>query len=320
AKLLVLRATVLRDVAQAYYNVLRAEQSVEVLRNSLAVQEERVRDIRGRQRAGVARPLDVSLIESQAAETRTTLIRALRDVENARSILSFLIDADARDGALTDKFDLPVDAPSLEQFFQLALAQRQDLLAAIANIDAARRAVDEAVGQYYPSVSLDVDYFLSRQSTPTESDWSALLRANLPIFSAGRIQADVRTAWSRLHQAALAENLTRRQVIQDVEVAYQNVASSGETLAELQVQLAAQQEALRQAEASYNAGLGTNLERLVAQDALLTTQLELANEQYDQKVFYLNLQRAAGRLGTDPATPLVVAPTTRVSDDAHVHR
>jgi len=70
-------------------------------------------------------------------------------------------------------------------------------------------------------------------------------------------------------------------------------------------------------------GVGTNLERLVAQDRLLSTQLQITSERYDQKVFYLSLLRAVGALSirlpgepaptTQPSTtlPSTTQPTTR---------
>ncbi len=75
ALLLDLQQTILINVAQAYYQVLTSERSVQVLLNSVAVQNERVRDMEGRQRAGVARPLDVAQNQAQAAATRVQLIQ-----------------------------------------------------------------------------------------------------------------------------------------------------------------------------------------------------------------------------------------------------
>jgi len=45
-------------------------------------------------------------------------------------------------------------------------------------------------------------------------------------------------------------------------------------------------------------GLATNLERLIAQDQLLTAQLQYVSEQFTRKVSYLNLLRATGSLRT----------------------
>ena len=53
---------------------------------------------------------------------------------------------------------------------------------------------------------------------------------------------------------------------------------------------------MAQAEETYNVGLSTNLERLTAQDQLLTAQLGLASEQFDHKFFYLVLLRTTGEM------------------------
>ncbi len=58
----------------------------------------------------------------------------------------------------------------------------------------------------------------------------------------------------------------------------------------------AAEEALRQAEAAYGAGLGTNLERVTAQDQLLSAQLRAAREEFTAKLAYLAAMRASGVL------------------------
>ena len=136
----------------------------------------------------------------------------------------------------------------------------------------------------------------SRGKAPPATANGRRCSAHLPIFSAGIIEQDVRDAWSRLRQAKYAESLTRRQVIQDVRIAYDDFASSRKRLQELQTQLTAAREALAQAEDQYRAGLATNLERVVAQDQYLSAQLQLTSERYDNRVFYLALLRACGTI------------------------
>jgi hypothetical protein len=53
---------------------------------------------------------------------------------------------------------------------------------------------------------------------------------------------------------------------------------------------------MRQADAAYSAGLGTNLERLIAQDQLLSAQLALTEKQFGHIVDYLRLMRSVGML------------------------
>ena len=294
--LLDFREALLLQAARAYYDVLRAERLVSVFQSSVAVQEERLRDIRGRQQVGFARPLDVAQIEAQASETRVSLLDVLSQVTVARSALAFLTGAEVDASPLTDGFEVPSTAPSLDEFLALAMSLRQDLAAAEAAARAARIDVDAEIGRYYPTVSLNLDYFLTRDTVPTDRDWTGLLAINLPIFSAGRIDADVREAWSQFRQRVLDYSLVRRQIRRDIEIAYEELAASGRRMEELEYQLRAATEALRQAEAAYQAGLGTNLERISAQDQLLSAEVGLASEAFNRKVAYLAVLRATGAL------------------------
>lgn len=307
--LLDLRESLLLDVAQVYYRVLRAERLAVVLENSVAVQQERVRDMLSRQRVGVVRPLDVAQTEAQLSQTRVLLLNAQSSVQTGRATLAFLTGAEVKTSPLTDEFKLPEQPRTLDELMTLAAVQRQDLAAAAAAAEGARREVDVAIGQYAPLIGLNLDYFLSRDSLPDDRDWTGLLVANIPIFSGGRIEADVREAWSRFRQAVLFYSLLRRQIRQDVEVSLEDVRTSILRMAELREQLRAAQEALRQAESAYKAGLGTNLERVTAQDEVLNAELLLTSEEYEQKVFYLAAYRAVGAIteGTSgrtlPSTP-----------------
>jgi len=240
-------------------------------------------------------------------------------VLNGRTTLAFLIGAAVEKSPLIDQAPLSEASAPLSRLQDDAVQHRQDLLAARAAVEASKFDVNAAIGRYFPSVSFNVNYFLQRESLPSESRWNAILSANLPIFSGGILEADLRLAWSLLRQARLLESLTERQVLQDVAIAHENLLASQDRFRELEVQLKAAEEALLQADQSYRAGLGTNLERLVAQDRLLSTQLQLNSERFDQKVFYLALQRAIGRLSIrlpgeplPPATqPAATQPSTR---------
>jgi outer membrane protein len=302
AVLLDVKASVLLDVAQAYYQVLRAEHTVEVLANSLALQEERVRDVEAQNQVGIARTLDVAQAAAQAANTRVALVQAKSNVHNARAALAFAIGAEAAqgvlavDGELADDFQVPAEVEPLETIEERALVQRQDFIAAQDHVHATLEAVDIAVGQYYPSVSLNLSYFLYRETLPNDSLWAALISANIPIFTWGKIHADVRSAWSVFRQAKLAESQLHRRIQEEVQTSYENLATSKSRLVELETQLKAAQEAFDQASDLVKFGRATNLERLIAQDQLLLAQLQFTSEQFTLKVAYLELERLSGAL------------------------
>jgi outer membrane protein TolC len=81
-----------------------------------------------------------------------------------------------------------------------------------------------------------------------------------------------------------------------LEQGVRDLTASQERVAELKIQLNAAAEAFRQADASYRAGRGTNLERVTAQDTQLQAELSLVTEEIDQKLLRLQLLQGAGLL------------------------
>jgi outer membrane protein TolC len=295
SELLYEQELLLVDTAAVFFQVLRSESSVSVLESSLQLQDERFRDARGRVEVGLASPLVASQTEAQIAGTRTTLISARADVVQSRSRLALLTAEPVQGASLADDFTPPA-LPTLDEMLGAARVSRDDLKAAEDAVAAARHDVDVAIGQYLPSISLNLDVFLYRESVPDTRTWDALLVANIPIFSAGRIEQDVRTAWSNLRTALLARSYLERLIRSQVEQAYSAVQASADRLSQLRVQVAAARQALIQAEESYKAGLATNLDRITAQDALLQSQLQLVSEEYDRKLLHLTLLQRAGQL------------------------
>lgn len=315
-QLLEAQESLLFDVADVYYSVLRAEAQVRVLEGSLQVQGERLRDTQGREKAGTARPLDVSQTAAQYAATRVQLIEAKRLVGDGRATLAYLTDRPVQQSPLSDQFTPGAAIAPINVLIETASRYRSELAAAERSIAAAQRDVRVAVGQYYPQVTIDFSAFLYRESVPDARTWESLLAVSFPIFSGGRIDADVRTAWSFLREAQLVETQTRRRITQELDQSIRNLTASADRIAELQVQLKAATDAFTQADASYKAGLGTNLERVTAQDAKLQAELALATETIDQKVLWLSLLRSCGTLREtmlDVREDETAAPTTQTA-------
>lgn len=301
--LLDLQSTVLLNVAQAFYAVLRSERQVEVLTRALATEEARLADVEARLEHGLATKLAVAQTRAQVDQTRVVLLVAQSDVKNGRTTLARVVGLPTIQQPLEDSLAVPESVAPEPELEQEALARRRDLAAARSAIEAARHGVDAAVSQYYPSITLDVNAFLFRESYADASRWNALLSANLPIFTAGRIEAEVRIAWSLLRQAALDESALRRFVLHDVATAWENLDASRRRITALEDAVAAATEALDRANDAFSLGLAVNLDVLAAQDALRQAELALAGARFDRSVFHLDLRRAIGDLPAreDPA-------------------
>jgi outer membrane protein len=316
ALLLDLQATLLLSVADTYYQVLRAEASAKVLEDSLALRHEQVRDMQARVETGIARRLDLAQAQADESATRVALIQAQSDGRNARATLAFLVGVPAIGGPLNDDLEAPEPqaTPSAEEFERQAMEHRQDLIAARHAVDVAQYGVNIAVGEYYPSVSASFSYLL--YTNPMSALlWSSAISGDVPIFTGGQIHADVRSAWSRFRQAGLNLSHLTRQVHEEVTIDSGNLLISDQKIDELHITVAAAQRAFDLADQTYKLGSATNLDRLTAQNQLLGAQLSLTNEQYNKKVFYLDLLRASGQLvdrvkekGAAPSSPTSAPP------------
>ncbi len=183
------------------------------------------------------------------------------------------------------------------------------MLAAWADADAARLVVDAAIGQYAPSIAINLDYFLARAPDDSLPALASLVSVRVPIFSAGAIEAGVRSAWSVFRERVLAYRLRTREATRDVDVALHRLVASRGLVQELSTQVRVAQSAVELAEAAYAAGLGTNLERVVAQDDLLNAELQRVVAEFDLKIASLELQRACGLLSHHAlASPLPALP------------
>jgi multidrug efflux system outer membrane protein len=291
------RETILLQVVQSYYTCLTDEHQVRVYENSVNFKAEKVRDQEARLKLGGVRPLDVATSQSDLSSTRVSLIQARTAAGNARSALARLMGVSSVDGPLTDTFEPPVDVPGIERWQVTAKQRRQDLLAAARATEAARLRVEGAIREYFPSVTINFNYFLYNDPT-SSAVWTAGLTGNIPIFSALSIEADVRNAWSAYRQSGLSESQTRRQVSDDVNEGYANLLDARNQIRELEVEVAAAKNAADLAERSYRLGSDSNLDRLTQQDNLLTAELSLVTERFSEKSAYLNLLRASGELAS----------------------
>lgn len=319
-----LREALLLEAARAYYETLRAERLSSVLESSVAAQIERLDEAKARNEAGFARPLDVAQIEALVSRTRAQRISAEGQAREARSVLTVLTNAELAGSALSDGFEVPAETPRLEDLLVLAERHRQDMLAARQAAAAARLDVDAAISQFSPAITINLDYFLARGPDESAAAIASLIAVRVPIFSAGRIEAEVRSAWSVFRERVLEYRLRAREVRRDVEVAWSQLRASQLRIAELQTQVSVARETLELAEAAYDAGLGTNLDRVTAQDELLNAELAAVTEDFNAKIASLAIRRACGLLSAELAgasLPVVrdeerIAPESPVLDRA----
>ena len=271
-------------VATTYLNVLGDEAQLDVVKQTLGTREESQRLTKLRFDNGASSELDFRQAQSLTEAARVTLAQLKRQRVLDENALTLLVGQPLPAGWLATTpaartleqtvlmAELPAGLPSdlLTQRPDIRAAEQQ-LLATNANIGAARAA-------FFPRISLTGGY----GSTSSELSglfkagtygWSFAPQITLPIFDAGRNQAN-------LEVAKVNKDIAVAQYEKAIQTAFREVADALGGRAALAEQFSAQQ-AQAEAEAArfklsdlrYRNGIASFLDALDAQRSLFSVRL-----------------------------------------------
>lgn len=288
------------EVAREYLTLLDLDNQLDVSRRTLETRRESLRVVKARFEGGITSASDLRQAESNysgAEAAIAALERARSQAENAMSILvgrnpGPVVRAPGAVAMATPP-QLPAGMPSsLLERRPDVLAAEQQLLSADASIDAARKA-------YFPAISLTG--FLGFASPALKdlfedgrSAWSVSPAITLPIFTAGRLSANVEAAEAQQRIAVEQYRKTLRNAFREVDdalVAYQRYLEQREALARV---VTANRERARLADLRYRNGVAIYVEVLLAQQQAYESELQLSQANRGVHESVVNLYTALG--------------------------
>jgi multidrug efflux system outer membrane protein len=275
----VVRLSLVSQVAQAYFDLRSLDRQLEIARRTLASREESLELVTKRFRGGVVSELDVQQAESEAAVAAASvpnLEQLIVQQENALSILLGHNPEDISRGRSVFEVavpDVPVGLPST------LLVRRPDILAAEQSLVAANARIGAARAEYFPRISLTgLLGFESRELSDWFSRgsriWQVAGGATAPIFTAGRIGANVDVATAQQQQSLYDYLLTIQTSFREVEDALIAIRKIREQQMAQDRQIRAFDRTLRLANLRYENGYSSYLEVLDAQRNLFNAELQ----------------------------------------------
>jgi outer membrane protein TolC len=120
--------------------------------------------------------------------------------------------------------------------------------------------------------------------------------ATLPIFTSGRIQAEIRNADLEKRRAIETQRGVEAAISYQVVAAKTNLTASRSALAVAQRATALAHEELVQAEHRFNVGVANNIELVTAQQSLATADASEIASDYLYRQATVDLYRALGRV------------------------
>lgn len=217
------RLLVVTDVASNYFTLVGALRQLDNVRAISAAQDETLRLVSARQRAGLATSFDVERTQTEASTARATIppLETLAAVSRHR--IAVLIGDQAFNASSIVPSRNDPTVPSAHPGQPAALLQRRpDLLAAQAQLVAANARRQQAAAEWFPRLFLGAVY--GRESLDVNGiDFGAARFSNvaallaMPVFNAGRTQAINDIAESAQREAVVRYEDAIVRALEDVE-------------------------------------------------------------------------------------------------------
>jgi len=286
---------VIFQVEQAYYLLIGVEALVRINEQALKNIETALDAARRRRESGLATVADVYRTETQVAQAQLTLTRSRGEFEKARGQLATVVGVPINNSLRV----LPLSTPpqtglvvsSVGEYLEIRKAARPDLLAAEAQVRAARATATATAKAGRPSIevtgsSASTEYHPDR---PLARSHTVMLNVRIPIFTGFKDTYSVRQAEALAAQAEAARDTLYRQSALEVWQAYYDLQTARSGIISTEAQVKSAEQTAEATLARYRGGFGTILD-------LITAQQDETNARTQQIQSYLDWYTVLARL------------------------
>lgn len=303
----VVAADVTLEIAQAYWTLVTARDTVLVIDQSLERTDAWVRDVQARLDVGLVSPHEVLTARAQRARHQVQRIQAAHAASAAERELARLVGVPGQSiDPVSPVGEAPADIGALAakpaaDVLALARDTRAERGAFTARQSAFRSAAEAAMAARRPQVaaiaalepSRPNNRFVPRQNE-WRTSWDVGVTVTWSLWDGGRAKADRAAAEAqaqalghRLEEFDARVGVEVESRLMDIEAGRAAIAASGEAIA-------AATEAHRVLQERYASGVASSTEVLDAQVALLEATLERTRLQASLRMSEARLRRAVG--------------------------
>jgi multidrug efflux system outer membrane protein len=275
-------------------------RQLETVRAISAAQDETLRLVTARHRAGLATQFDVERAQTDAARARAAIPPLETAVAVSRHRIAVLIGDQAFNAArIAPSRDEPVAPPARAGQPAALLERRPDLLAARAQLDAANARRREARAEWFPRLFLGA-LFGNGHVEVNDFDLGSARYTNvaalltLPIFNAGRTQAINEIAEARQSESVLRYEDAISRALEDVENALAALGNERQRADSLAAAAASAEAAFGRAQSLYNRGQIDLLPLLDAQRQRLLVRVSANDSRTQLLLDSVHLYKALG--------------------------
>ncbi len=296
-----LRLSLVAEVARAYLTLLADQEILAITEETLRSEEKSYALVEQRANEGIATQLALAQARTGLETARANLAIYRRQLAQDRNGLSLLIggpipDLAADKQALSTRQPFPALPAAMSS---QVLLQRPDILAAEHVLIGAHASIGSARAAFFPTISLTANAGVMSAELGDLFDggfgiWTFSPSISLPIFTAGRLQAQLDVAALRRESSVAGYEKAIQTAFREVADALVAQQTYGEELTARKANLAANQDYSRLAGNRYKEGLDSYLALLDAQRSLYAARQGYVNLKLAQLVNQVTLYRVLG--------------------------
>ena len=313
-------ADTLLSVRLAYYDILLAAEQIKVNEASVNLLEKELEDQQSRYDAGTVPHFNVLRAKVSVANARPPLIQAQNNYRIAKNnlcnLLGYNLPRDVWDNiplSLTDALDAAPYPVNLSDALQQALAKRSELVDLRKTEELQKLNITDASSGYKPNLQLFAGYnWLNRQfgdpvinppnppTYPTPGldqyldGWNAGAQLSWDIFDGLLTHGKVVQAKALHEKSKTAVDEEARNIELEVRTAYSDFLEAQEVLESQKTVQTEAEESLREANARADAGTGTQLDVLDAENSLTQARSTQVQALHDYDAARARFERAIG--------------------------
>lgn len=274
-----------------YFNMLNATNMKALRQESVDRLQAHLDNVIAQYNVGIVARADVLRSEVELANAKQDLISAENGYDVAEATLNNIIGMPLNT-TLKLKDSLQYVPYDNDMAYCLAYSEqhRPELKQAEYGVDAAEAALVVARSGHMPKVYASASNSWASESWPGDDneEWQVGVTASMNIFDSGVTWSKIHAAQEALVQAKESQRQIKDNVELEVRTDYLNLREAEKRITTTQVAVASAEEDYHIAVVRYQAGVGTNIDVMDAQEAL--TQ---AKTNYYQALYNYNTSKAA---------------------------
>jgi multidrug efflux system outer membrane protein len=286
-------------VASAYIDLRDADREMEISRKTAEAYKESLRIFELRFKEGFSSSIEVNMIKAEYEQALSRISfygKTIPQLENALSILLGRNPSPIPRGKTLDGLALPIVPAGLPSDL---LEQRPDIRRAEQDLIAANAQIGVAKSFYYPAISLTgvfgfASTDLSKLFTTSSQAWSWAVPVTAPIFTAGAIRGQVKSAEALQQELVIRYQQVIQTAFREVDDSLVDQSQTKDQLEAIGRQTAALREYARLAQLRFDEGYTSYLEVLDANRSLFNAELNYAQTKATLFRSFVNLYKAMG--------------------------